>query len=229
MDALAAAWIATIVWSTVHALLVVVLARGLGARVEAAQVMIGPVLLRRRVRGVELRIAAVPLPSSYVRFAPVEEEPAPARPGAARAAPRTTLEELSAPRRVAVVAGPWLGVLLLCTLALGPADALASAGRGFVQLVHGAACPYEVGAGLVGRLVELARRGGPLVFGAALGTKLVALNLLPLAGFSGQHALYRAFSDRPSPPTWMTVVGLLLSAGFVLGWSLAVIAHATAD
>lgn len=214
-------WWSALAFSLGYTLFVVLVARFAGARVDALAVFMGPKLLAARVAGLEAQLRAIPIPTAEVRFASVADV-------ADDEDERTSLDVLSRPKRLAVLALPWVLLLGVCATLLGPFAAAGAFARGFVQFPAGALAPTSTGVTLLAALTHRHAVLSPWAFAALLATKLIAFNLLPIPGLSGFSIVYRVLATGSVPPAPVRIAGMVATLGLAGGWVWAVFVFATA-
>lgn len=221
MVTLVSVWLAMLAFSLLFVSLTAALGRSMGARIRVAGLFVGPRVAGARILSVPVQVNAVPLPMGYVAFAHTGLEDQPEH---------THFHDLPRLRRVVIAAGPWLSILLVCGLLLGPELAWESTARAFPQLVLGALFPNDVGRPLVAALVQLATSEPWPVLAARLWTKIAAFNLLPLPGLVGFSLPYELLRGKGPilPHRWMRIAGGVCSAALAIGWAWAVLAYALA-
>ena len=124
---------------------------------------------------------------------------------------------LSRGRRVLIRIGPWLAMLLLAMVCIGPMPALRSFARGFYQLL------FIVDlTPLVRELLAIVDAAPAYVTFGILLTKMTAVSLLPVAGAAGGGAIDE-MRNNPASATWMIVsmLGLLAWIGGRVVWAFA--------
>lgn len=212
-------WLALLAAQVVFLIATVVLTRGLGGRVQRASLFLGPPIVRFSVASIPWAVGAIPLPGSYVQLVP-SERPVENDPD------RSQLHDLPRPKRLAIVLVPWLLVVLVCVLLLGPELAIGSLLRGLRQSFEGAIYPVAVGSSLVARLVELGSTEPWHRFGALVTTKLVAFNLLPIPSLAGGVFFWELVRPERSVtrPRWLAMLGTA-SLGLGVGWMAAVVVY----
>ena len=197
------------------------LGRWLGIKIRRVSLGFGPVLFSVRI----FQLRALPFGGS-VTFKDTRSEDTTDEAPAAHGQVGDAFDHT--PRAVQVLL-PLAGAASLAVVALllHPGSALASIGRGFVQIVAGGGSPL----GTAQELIEGARafapqQGFPPLLGM-LAAKLAALNLLPLPAMNGGQALLalmkRDLHEDPSP--WLqrlTEWGLWLCVALALSWAVAI-------
>jgi membrane-associated protease RseP (regulator of RpoE activity) len=209
--AIAWLWLLFAALSLLSGLGMVALCWALGARPRVVRFHIGPTLLSFRLLGVRWCLGPLPL-GTGVAFTQEGEPEDPADPN--------PYLQLSFPRRLLVISGSVLGLLLIAGVCLSPGQALASVLSGFGQLVNVFQAPERVHA-----FLALRPEGFRLSLGV-LAAKMAALNLLPippLAGYVLLREAVRKLRSRPPEdssalPIWGFVLLLVLWGAW--GWGV---------
>jgi membrane-associated protease RseP (regulator of RpoE activity) len=184
----------------------------LGATIEEMGLFSGKKRGQFSYRGIVFKIGFIPY-GSYVKFAG-EGKP-------------NDLRDLHPFRRSAILAAGPAILLVVAVLCLGPADACAKAGRGFIQYVLPIVPRATTLAGgspkeLVARLLTLPNDQPSRVVLGIVASKLVAFNLLPIPPHYGGQILLILLGWRRGLPRRaelaLIILGLLITFGLQWYW-----------
>lgn len=183
---------------------------------------VGPTLLRKTLARTDVTLRLLPI-AAHVQIEPPEET-ATHRGGPWR---RPVHSHPSRLGKVALHASGCAALLLFGMVVLGPREALASLGRGFVQILGGALDPLGKGADNVRALGRLLAHAPFLPCAAVVSIKAAAFNLLPVPPLNGFQIIHSAVlpEEGGTGLTWalnLGVLALLLLLGSY-GVALAVV------
>lgn len=200
---------AALVLVTIHIITMAGVAWLLGAKPSEVSIWVGPRLIQRQVKGVQLSLGVVPM-GGYVKFGEIES---------------SLLDRQPLWRQIATAASG-CAVLFMIGLALGAP--FSSFGNTFWQYPLGALQPFDVGAALLREWAALAQSAPSVALGVA-SMKLSAMNLFPLRMLNGGDIIHRVVrslgrrSARSDQADWYMLISLGLLLLLVGGWLVALV------
>jgi hypothetical protein len=167
------------------------LARVAGARIDAIAIGTPPLV---RVKTARRVVQLGPFPSGSVELhgrAAVDDDGAPGG-----------WKRLGLARRLLVILGPWLLLMIVAVALLGPAHALRSFVHAFDQVLF----TVDV-TPLVRRFLDLVATAPITTTAGIVLAKMVAVNLLPAVGFAGANTIVELLG--PRVPRWFATYGVI--------------------